>query len=133
MIQGHPFTAIGVAPPGFFGETLRGNPPDVWIPLQQEPVIAGENSLLHQSVSGWLRVIGRLKPGATVDGISPGLTGILRVWMVTDSGYPANWMDEVKRALPKAIIRVVPAGAGSTVSQWTMLAPPSCVRPAMPE
>src|SRR3954470_14488102 len=41
VIEGHPFAVIGVAPPGFFGETLRGNPPDVWIPLQQEPLIAG--------------------------------------------------------------------------------------------
>ncbi|HEY6213759.1 MAG TPA: ABC transporter permease, partial [Vicinamibacterales bacterium] len=37
VIEGHPFTVAGVAPPGFFGETLRGNPPDIWIPLQQEP------------------------------------------------------------------------------------------------
>ena len=41
VIEGHPFTVVGVAPPGFFGETLRGNPPDLWIPLQQEPLIAG--------------------------------------------------------------------------------------------
>src|SRR5438309_2355091 len=44
VIEGHPFTVVGVAPPGFFGETLRGNPPDVWIPLQQEALIAGGNS-----------------------------------------------------------------------------------------
>ncbi len=36
IVEGHPFTVIGVAPPGFFGETLRGDPPDIWIPLQQE-------------------------------------------------------------------------------------------------
>src|SRR5215475_14874632 len=29
VIEGHPFTTIGIAPPGFFGETLRGNPPDL--------------------------------------------------------------------------------------------------------
>src|SRR5881628_528482 len=29
VVEGHPFTVIGVAPPGFFGETLRGNPPDL--------------------------------------------------------------------------------------------------------
>ena len=27
--------------PGFFGETLRGDPPDLWLPLQQEPLLAG--------------------------------------------------------------------------------------------
>src|SRR4051812_27248200 len=81
MVDGHPFTAIGITPPDFFGETLRGNPPDVWIPLQQEPLISGNTSLLRQPVSAWLRVIGRLKPGASIDGVSARLTGILRQWM----------------------------------------------------
>ena len=47
-VQGHPFTIIGIAPPGFFGETLGGDPPDIWIPLQQEAIIDGETALLHQ-------------------------------------------------------------------------------------
>ena len=42
IVEGHPFTVIGVAPPGFFGETLRSDPPDIWIPVQQEPLIDGE-------------------------------------------------------------------------------------------
>ena len=112
VIEGHPFTVVGVTPPGFFGETLRGDPPDLWIPLQQEPLIDGDTSLLRQPVSAWLRVIGRLRPGATTDGMAPRLTGILRQWMQHDSGYPANWMPDVIQALPKQVITVVPAGAG---------------------
>ena len=42
FIEGHAFTVAGVTPPGFFGETLRGDPPDLWIPLQQEPLINGD-------------------------------------------------------------------------------------------
>jgi predicted permease len=112
VVEGHPFTVVGVAPPGFFGETLRGNPPDLWIPLQQEPVIAGDAGLLRQPVAAWLRVIGRLRPGATIDGMGPRLTAVLRQWMQHDSGYPSNWMPEVTRVLPKQVINVVPAGAG---------------------
>ena len=112
IIEGHPFTVVGVAPPGFFGETLRSDPPDVWLPLQQEPVINGESSLLHQSISAWLRMIGRLKPGAQVEGMSPRLTGILRQWMQHDSGYPPNWMPDIIKLLPKQVLNVVPAGAG---------------------
>ncbi len=112
VVEGHPFTVIGVAPPGFFGETLRSDPPDIWIPVQQEPMIRGEGALLHQSVSAWLRMIGRLRPGATVAGMSPRLTEILRQWMLHDSGYPANWMPEVEHVLPKQVLNVVPAGAG---------------------
>jgi len=112
IVEGHPFTIVGVAPPGFYSETLRSDPPEMWIPLQQEPLIAGDGSLLHQSVGAWLRVIGRLKPGASINGMAPRLTGVLRQWMQNDSGYPANWMADIIRMLPKQNIAVVPAGAG---------------------
>ncbi|HLY60213.1 MAG TPA: ABC transporter permease [Terriglobia bacterium] len=112
VIEGHPFTAIGVAPPGFFGETMRSDPPDVWIPVQQEPLISGEGNLLHQSQGAWLRMMGRLRPGASINGMSSRLTGVLRQWMQYDSGYPANWMPDVIRMLPKQVVNVVPAGAG---------------------
>ena len=101
IVEGHPFTVIGVAPPGFFGETLRSNPPEIWVPLQKEPMIDGNVELLHQSISAWLRMIGRLKPGASVDGMSARLTGVLRQWMEHDSGYPPNWMPDIIRLLPK--------------------------------
>ena len=111
-VEGQPFTIVGVAPPGFFGETLRANPPEIWLPLQQEPLITNNNGLLRQPVSAWLRVIGRLRSGASTDGMSPRLTALLRDWMVHDSGYPSNWMPEVQRTLANQVINVVPAGAG---------------------
>jgi predicted permease len=111
-IEGHPFQVIGVAPPGFFGETLRSNPPDIWIPLQHEPLVTNGGGLLRQSISAWLRVIGRLRPGASIDGTGPRLTGILRGWMQNDAGYPSNWMPDLTRALTKQTITIVPAGAG---------------------
>ena len=112
VVAGHPFTVIGVAPPGFFGETLRSDPPEMWIPVQQEPLIDGEGEVLHQSMLAWLRVIGRLRPGASIAGMGPRLTGMLRQWMQYEAGYPANWMLDVIRSLPKQVINVVPAGGG---------------------
>ena len=115
VVEGHPFTVIGVAPPGFFGETLQSDPPDIWVPLQQEPVMDADGGLLHQSISAWLRMIGRLRPGASTDGMAPRLTGVLRQWMQNDSGYPANWMKDLIPMLPKQVLDVVPAGAGIAV------------------
>jgi predicted permease len=112
IVEGHPFSVIGVAPPGFFGETLRSDPPDIWIPVQQEPLIDGEGALLHQSISAWLRMMGRLRPKASIAGMAPRLTGVLRQWMQNDSGYPSNWMPDIIRLLPKQVVNVVPAGAG---------------------
>ena len=102
-----------MTPPGFFGETLRAEPPDLWVPLQQEPLINGATtSLLRQPISSWLRVIGRLRPGASIGGMDARLTGILRQWMQHEAGYPANWLAEIERVLPQQVITVVPAGAG---------------------
>jgi predicted permease len=112
IVEGHPFTIVGIAPPGFFGETLRSNPPQLWLPLQQEPLVNGENSLLRQTISGWLRVIGRTKPGANLEGVAPRLTGVLRQWMVHDSGWPAEFMPLIVKSLPQQTISIVPAGAG---------------------
>ena len=112
VVQGHPVTVIGVAAPGFFGETVRAYQPDIWIPLQQEPLIAGGGSMLHQSTSSWLAVIGRIRRDASIAGMGPRLTGILRQWVQYESGYPSNWMPDIIRELPSQTIRVVPAGAG---------------------
>src|SRR5215207_2999931 len=78
IVEDQAFTVAGVAPPGFFGETLRADPPDMWVPLQHEPLIAGpQTSLLRQPISSWLRVIGRLRPGASIDGMEARLTALL--------------------------------------------------------
>jgi hypothetical protein len=113
IIEGHPFTVAGITPPGFFGETLRADPPDLWVPLQHEPLISGEDiALLRQPISAWLRVIGRLRDGASIDGMDARLTALLRNWMRTEAGYPANWMPGIERTLAQQTITVVPAGAG---------------------
>ena len=111
VVDGHPFTIVGVAPPGFFGETLRSDPPDLWIPLNQEPLIRGKESLL-KGFPAWLRVIGRLRPGASPNALPARLTDQLRLWLVNDSGIPAEWMAGLKAVLPKQVIHVVPADTG---------------------
>jgi len=113
VIEGQAFTVTGVGPPGFFGETLRADPPDMWVPLQQEPLITGaQTSLLRQPISAWLRVIGRARPGASLEGVDARLSGLLRQWMQHEAGYPPNWMAQIERSLPQQVIKLVPAGAG---------------------
>jgi predicted permease len=104
-------TIVGITPPGFFGETLRSDPPEVWLPVQQEPIFRGTSSLLH-TFPAWLRVIGRLKPGATPNALPSRMTSLVRVWLVDESGMPAAWMTGIKAGLSKQNIKVVPAGAG---------------------
>jgi predicted permease len=111
ILDGHPMTIVGITPPGFFGETLRSDPPEVWVPMQQEPIFRGTNSLLH-TFPAWLRVIGRLKPGASPAALPERLTSLIRVWLIDESGMPAAWMTGIKAGLPKQNIKVVPGGTG---------------------
>jgi predicted permease len=111
ILDGHPFTIIGITPPGFFGETLRSDPPDLWIPLLQQPIFAGQGSFLHH-FQAWLRVIGRLKPGATVDAVPARMTNLIRQWLMNGADFPADWMAGIKAGLPKQVVKVVPAGNG---------------------
>jgi predicted permease len=61
------FTIIGVTQPGFEGTGQVGSTLDVSIPLAWEPQIAGERSYLKGAGIWWLRLMGRLQPGATLE------------------------------------------------------------------
>ncbi|HEY2117134.1 MAG TPA: ABC transporter permease [Candidatus Angelobacter sp.] len=64
-INNYPFTVIGVAPPGFYGDTV-GDAQDFWAPVtMQEQIITGRKWLDSYNVT-WLHVIARLKPGVSV-------------------------------------------------------------------
>ena len=60
------FTIVGVTPPGFGGTMQVGQSIDVSIPLAWEPQIAGERTMSRVAGYWWLRLMGRLKPGATI-------------------------------------------------------------------
>jgi predicted permease len=63
-LSGHPFTVVGVAPPGFRGLDLILDP-EFWVPLGNVEQLA--SSVPGRSARGyhWLAVVGRLKPGVT--------------------------------------------------------------------
>ena len=56
-------TIIGVAPPQFFGESV-GRAPEMWVPLTLQALL-DQPGLLTDPRVGWLRVMGRLQPGAS--------------------------------------------------------------------
>jgi len=74
------YTVIGIAPPGFFGDQLRPDPPDFWLPLSDEPAQDGETALLHSGFH-WLYIIGRLKPGANSASVQAKVTTQLQNWL----------------------------------------------------
>src|SRR5206468_12644168 len=65
-LNNYPFTIIGVAPPGFFGEVV-GDRPDIWAPMMMQPQLMPGRNFLESVNDAALLLIGRLKPGVTVE------------------------------------------------------------------
>jgi predicted permease len=61
------FTIVGVTPPGFDGSGQVGSTQDVTIPLAWEPQlnVDPKRSRMYGAGQWWLRIMGRLQPGAT--------------------------------------------------------------------
>src|SRR5262249_14748410 len=70
------FTIVGVTPPGFEGTGQVGSSQDISIPLALEPQVTGERSYMKGAGIWWLRLMGRLQPGATLEEAKASLEGI---------------------------------------------------------
>ncbi|HWZ75809.1 MAG TPA: ABC transporter permease [Candidatus Sulfotelmatobacter sp.] len=109
-LQSHPVTVIGIAPPGFFGDRVNTNPPAFWIPLNAEPVLEGETTILKVAESNWLYVLGRVKPGVAPKALEAKVSNRLRQWLATQPAYTLNGND---KEIPKQ--HVVLAGGGGGI------------------
>jgi len=74
-IEKHPFEVTGVAPASFYGVEVGRNF-DVAVPLCAEPTIRSEFSVLNRRDGWWLTVMGRRKPGWTMEKASAHLRAI---------------------------------------------------------
>jgi macrolide transport system ATP-binding/permease protein len=108
-----PYIVIGIAPPGFFGDTLRSDPPDFWLPLATEPALEGVNSILKRPGMHWLHVIGRVKRGAQPAGIQSEVTVELQRWLHAQPDLTSY----EKSQIPKQHITIAPGGGGVTQMQ----------------
>lgn len=66
VLNQDPYTVVGVAPEAFTGHRTLTQPTEIWIPLMQDPWVAGADNWTEDRASRWLRVLGSLKEGATL-------------------------------------------------------------------
>ena len=108
-LQTQPMTVIGIAPPGFFGDRLRPNPPALWIPLSSESLIHHDDSLLPLKESNWLYAVGRLQPGTPIHPLEQKISNNLRIFLSTVDEYTRNGGTSV---IPKQHVVITSAGGG---------------------
>jgi macrolide transport system ATP-binding/permease protein len=108
-IQTKPFTVIGVAPPGFFGDRVQDTPPDFWMPIQMEPYVRGDSSILHHQESHWLYLVGRVKSGTSIGPLQTKISTTLRQWLYTRPLLNQNGGSSI---IPKMHVVLAPGGGG---------------------
>jgi predicted permease len=80
LINGHPFTIVGIAPKGFTTEMIFS--PEVWLPLgvydqvQNDFQSSEKKTVFGDRTGEQLMVIGRLKAGMTAAAAAPSLKGL---------------------------------------------------------
>jgi putative ABC transport system permease protein len=66
IIEGVPFTIVGITGPSFFGMTV-GQTFDVAVPLGDESLFRGETNRLDSPNFYWLTIVGRLRSDQTIE------------------------------------------------------------------
>lgn len=108
MLNGLPFTVIGVGPPGFYGDRMD-RPPAFWVPLNDEPMIDGAANFLQFPEADWLDLIGRLAPGADPKRIEAQMQVELKQWLL---GPYAKLQPGERDIVPKQTLHLSAGGAG---------------------
>jgi predicted permease len=113
-VQTKPFTVIGIAPAGFFGDRVSDRPPALWMPVQMEPYVREDSTILHHSDSNWLYAIGRVRKGTQIGELQAKLSVALRQWLTTRPMYTANGgINEIS----KQHVVIAPGGGGIQILQ----------------
>ncbi len=105
-----PFTVVGIAPPGFFGDQLRENPPDFFLPLNTEPHVEADADLNKQSVH-WLDLIGRIRPAVKPPFVEAEMRVELKQWLRSHWGEMSA---DDRAKFPEQTLFLTPGGAGIT-------------------
>jgi predicted permease len=75
-------TVVGVTAPEYKGEIVQSDPPELWLPLNQEAKFTGASAAhTHHPDTHWLDVVGRIEPDANLDQITAQLNVGLRQWL----------------------------------------------------
>lgn len=110
QVNGHPFTVIGVAPPGFYGAKLSGFAmPDFWLPVTTEPLLDGAMARLKGPDRNFLDLIGRVRPGVNPKTLEAKLKVELHDWLAS---HVSDMSPGEKQLWQQQTLHLTPGGAG---------------------
>ena len=75
LVNGTPFTVMGVAAPGFHS-MVWGRTPDVFVPITEQRLVEPDWDYLNDHSSYWIDLTGRVRPGVTLGAARASLNGL---------------------------------------------------------
>ncbi|MGB8771021.1 MAG: ABC transporter permease [Candidatus Korobacteraceae bacterium] len=96
LINAHPFTIVGVAPPGFHS-IVAGATEEVFVPLTTKNVITPRWQDLEDFNSHWMMVVGRLKPGVSRAQAEAGLQPLWHALRAAELAKIPNASERLRR------------------------------------
>ena len=109
LLNGNGFTIVGVMPPEFFGTRVRRSP-DFWVPLAFQPQVELRKSALDDKNTFWLSLIGRLKPGTSIEQAQADVNMQLQQFLTAQAG--STLTDDTRNAIQSSSIVLAPGGRG---------------------
>jgi predicted permease len=109
IINGTNFTVVGVTPPEFFGERVR-RPPDFWLPIAFHPQIELRKSFLDDKQVYFLMIMGRLKPGVSIDQAQVSVNLHLRQFLTEQAG--SQLTEDRQRGIQNTYAQLVDGSGG---------------------
>ena len=109
ILNGTNFTVVGVTPPEFFGERVR-RPPDFWLPLAFHPQIELRPSFLDDNNVYFLTILGRLKPGVSMEQAQVDVNLSLRQFLTEQAG--SQLTEDRQRGIQNTYVQLVDGSGG---------------------
>jgi macrolide transport system ATP-binding/permease protein len=115
LVDNVPLTVIGVAPPEFFGVD-PAVAPDLYLPLRTNVLLdgAGAARMYGDGNFYWIEMMGRLRPGVTLDQAQTALAPRFHQWVATTAST-----DGERAKLPALILNSGAAGLGGLRRQYS--------------
>ena len=115
LVDNVPFTVIGVAPPEFFGVDPAAAP-DLYLPLHTNLLVDGARvaRMYPDGNFYWIEMMGRLRPGVSMDQAQAALAPRFHQWVATTATT-----DGERAKLPALMLNPGAAGLGSLRRQYS--------------
>jgi predicted permease len=116
LINNIPFTAIGVAPPEFFGVD-PAKAPNVYVPLHADLLIdrgfEPDRRYLDQNYY-WTEMMGRLRPGVPIEQAQAAMAPVFSTWVAATATK-----EQERKNLPQLLLREGAGGLDSLRRQYS--------------